>query len=276
MSDQINGVGIDEQTIPEELPTSNVEEEAEARPAEATTEAEQTTDESSDSAEESLPADHKQREAFIKMRQRIKELEAKQTDQDDLDLVNLARGVPTGFETPVQTPNNQFDETDPVTKAFLDRVKQAELTAKAAEAKASAKLEDFEAWQKYPFLRPTAPKTEEQKLFLEQVREKYMADSLKARSLGKQAPSLVDVADRINARFESFKKTTMEVGANEARKLDSQKEAAVLESAGTRTNLVPAASSDRVEELRRKANRGDNSALAELLKLEDPYIQGIE
>lgn len=259
MEDQeLQGVGV-EGTAPEENPASNVAE---------TNQTDQITDDS-----QMTPQDEGQREAFIKMRQKIKELEEKLTDRNsELDLVNLARGVTESDYAPTE---EGFDTSDEATQAFLQRVKMAELTAKQAEARATARIEDFEAWQEFPFLRPNTSRTPEQDLFLEDVKARYVAEQLKARSSGKKAPTLVEVARGVDKHHKTLRGISAQEATQQAQRIEAQKVVASVESSGTSINVAPSSNADRIEELRARVRRGDDAALAELNSLTDPFISSL-
>lgn len=254
MEDQnINGVGV-EGTAPEENPTSNQ------------SQTDQTSLQPDD--DQTLPQDDSQREAFIKMRQKIKELEGQLSQRDDeLDLVNLARGVTENDFVP--------EESEDPTQAILNRVQTAELLARQAEARASARIEDFEAWQEYPFLRPGTQRTPEQDLFLDDVKSRYVAEQLKARSEGKRAPTLLDIAKKVDKAHQTLRGAVVQQERQQAQKIESQKMVASVESAGTTINVAPSTNQDRIEELRMRVRRGDTAALSELNSLIDPFISSL-
>lgn len=251
MEDQeLQGVGV-EDTAPEENPASNQDQ------------IDQATDDN-----QMLPQDDSQREAFIKMRQKIKELEEQLTVRnDELDLVNLARGVTESDFVP--------EETEDPTQAILNRVQTAEMLARQAEARASARIEDFEAWQEYPFLRPNTQRTPEQDLFLEDVKARYVAEQLRARSEGKKAPTLLDVAKKVDKAHQSLRSATTQQVQQQQQKVDAQKTVASVESAGTTINVAPSSNSDQIEALKERVRRGDSNALAELNTLLDPFISSL-
>ncbi len=271
------GVGMTEEVIPEEQPASEVESEQE--------ETSQSAQEKPESAsqETDFPVDQdKQKQAFYAMRKRIEELESKTKQQDeDLDLVNLARGnthsPDQGFQ-PVNPslPGVEFDESDPATQAFLSKVQTAEQQANAARQEATAaraQLEDFEAWQAFPQLNPNSPTAD--RPFIRDVARQYAARRLEAIGQGKQPPRLVDVAKETQNRYEEIRSQAKEQGATEAQATLARKEAANLESRGTTVSVETPSDNNRIEELRRRVNRGDDAALTELIKLTDPYIDQI-
>jgi len=234
-----------------------------------------------DALSESLPEEpEKQKKAFYAMRKKIEELEEKTKQyEEDLNLLNLARGIPeaeAGYQ-PIQTQQPQgveYDLNDPATRAFLGEVQRAKTEAEQARRaalEAQAQQEDFEAWQKYPQLNPKSPKPD--KVFIEDVQQAYIAERLKAESQGRRPPRLVEVADKVQKRYEEIQRRAKEQGAQEAKATLAKKEAATLESKGTTIgtmNVEP----DRVEELRARVRRGDMDALAELNKLVEPTLSG--
>lgn len=266
--------GVEEQTAPEEVPASNTDTTDETRPVSDEVEVDESGQETDDVATEGSD-DPKQREAFIKMRQKIKELEDKlDTQEDDFDLVSLARGITD--PQPQSDDGVEMDMSDAATRHFMNRVANAEAIAKAAERKALARIEDMEAWQEYPFLKPEATRTPEQKLFLEDVKNAYIKASLDARVGGKTPKTLVQVAREVEKRHELLRASGLEKATSKAQQVKAQKEAATLESKGTTTNVAPSTDEEHRAELRRRVNMGDIQALAELNSLEDPYISGIE
>lgn len=229
--------------------------------------------------EEDFPSDvGKQREAFYAMRKRIKELEEQdQQQEEDLDLINIARGtVNQGQQAEYpqqQQSTDMFDTSDPATQAFTNEVQQARneaLRARQEAQKAQAQMEDFEAWQKYPYLRPRSAKTEEEKLFVDDVQKEYIAANIKAVSQGRPKLRLVEVADKVRERFEKIKSQGREQAATETAATLAQKEAATLEAQGTKTQIISQGPSN--DEIRRRINMGDSDALAESLKSSDPFL----
>lgn len=222
----------------------------------------------------------KQKQAFYAMRKKIEELEGRAEEQDeDIDFLNIARGVtetqiPSGYVA--QTQQGKFDESDPATQAFLQEVQQARYEAQAARREAlaaKAQQEDLEAWSKYPALNPKS--TNRDKGFIADVQAQYVLERNKAIATGKNLPRLVDVADKVQKRYDEIRAQAKEQGATEERATQAQKEAATIESRGTTVgtmNVEP----DRVEELRARARRGDEDALTELNKLTDPFISNWE
>lgn len=222
----------------------------------------------------------KQKQAFYAMRKKIEELEGRAEEQDeDIDFLNIARGVtetqiPSGYVA--QTQQGTFDESDPATQAFLQEVQQARYEAQAARREAlaaKAQQEDLEAWSKYPALNPKS--TNRDKGFIADVQAQYVLERNRAIATGKNLPRLVDVADKVQKRYDEIRTQAKEQGATEERATQAQKEAATIESRGTTVgtmNVEP----DRVEELRARARRGDEDALTELNKLTDPFISNWE
>ena len=231
--------------------------------------------------QDDFPKDEKeQRKAFYEMRKKIKELEEKDsTGQEDLNLIDLARGTnpsPQPAVSPTQTPqsNGMFDQSDPATLAFLTEAQKAKNEAVSARQEAqhaNAQLEDFEAWQKYPFLNPKSTKTEEQKLFTEDVQKEYVTARLKAVSQGKANPRLIEVADKVKNRYEKIRSQARAEGQEEAAVTQAAKSEATRESRGTTVNLQQQGQSD-TDALRRRINKGDIDATAELLKKTDPFL----
>lgn len=222
----------------------------------------------------------KQKQAFYAMRKKIEELERRAEEQDeDIDFLNIARGVtetqiPSGYIA--QTQQGQFDESDPATQAFLQEVQQARYEAQVARREAlaaKAQQEDLEAWSKYPALNPKS--TNRDKGFIADVQAQYVLERNRAIATGKNLPRLVDVADKVQKRYDEIRTQAKEQGATEERATQAQKEAATIESRGTTVgtmNVEP----DRIEELRARARRGDEDALTELNKLTDPFISNWE
>lgn len=240
-----------------------------------------SVDKPQDAPQDDFPKTEKeQREAFYSMRKKIKDLETRdQQGQEDLNLIDLARSAsppnPNQAFTPQNIPQNNgmFDTTDPATQAFLNKAQKAELDAQAARQdaqRANAQLEDFEAWQKFPFLNPKSTKTEEQQIFADDVQKEYIAAKLKAVSQGKVAPRLVEVANKVQDRHEKIRSQAREQGKEEATNTQIAKSEATRESRGTQVNLQ--GEGQDIEALRRRVNRGDMDAQAELLKKTDPFL----
>ncbi len=223
----------------------------------------------------------KQKQAFYSMRKKIEDLEGKLSQQnEDFGLVDMARGTIQDSQAVYQPSypqnNGVFDETDPATQAFLgeaQRAKQEAVNARQEALKAQAQMEDFEAWQKYPQLNPKS--TNRDKTFVEDVQSQYVSERLKALQRGQQPPRLIEVADKVQNRYEEIRNQAKEQALSESRATMEQKEAASLESQGTRVDMSGSSDESRIEELRDRVRRGDSNALTELNKLTDPYIQTI-
>lgn len=221
-----------------------------------------------------------QKKAFYSMRKKIDDLEGKLANQqDDLDLVNMARGTPNQegpFNPNYQAQGNSFDTSDPATQAFLDeaqKAKQEAISARQAATAAQAQMEDFEAWSKYPKLNPKSP--DRDKTFSDDVQRSYVAERLRALNAGKAPPRLVEVAEQVEKRHEEIRTTAKEQALAESKATMEQKQNATLESQGTQVDLSASADEGKIEALRARVRRGDDNALMELNKLTDPYISSI-
>jgi len=264
--ENLKGVEGEEKTPSEEQPASE----------------EKTTQKTEDVLSQSdFPEDaDKQKQAFYSMRKKIEELESKLSQQEqDADLINMARGtseIPTGYVPQPSTPGVMFDESDPATQAFLSeaqRAKQEAMAARQAAMAAQAQMEDFEAWQKYPELNPKSPN--KNKAFIDDVQKEFLAERLKAIQQGRQPKRLVEVAEQVQKHYEEIRNQAKEQALSESKATMEQKEAASLESRGTKVDLTGSADESRIEELRARVRRGDTNALTELNKLSEPYIQSI-
>lgn len=222
----------------------------------------------------------KQKQAFYAMRKKIDELEGKlQHNDEDLDLINMARGtqdVPQGYE-PNTTPQNvMFDESDPATKAFMDEAQKAKQEAQAARQtalRAQAQMEDFEAWNKYPELNPKS--ATKNKAFIDDVQKEFMAERIRAMQQQRQPKRLVEVAEVVQKHYEEIRNQAREQALTESKATMELKEAASLESQGTTVDLSGSDDESKIEELRARIRRGDTQALTELNRMSDPYIQSI-
>lgn len=272
--------GVDEEKVqPSAEEEKSPAAEVEGSETQVEDQAEDAQEEPEGALTESLPEEpEKQKKAFYAMRKKIEELEEKTKQyEEDLNLLNLARGIPetqAGYQ-PIQSTTSQgveYDLNDPATRAFLEEVQRAKIEAEQARRaalEAQAQQEDFEAWQKYPQLNPKS--SEADKAFIEDVQKTYIAERLKAESQGRRPPRLVEVADKVQKRYEEIRSQAKEQGASEAKATLAQKEAATLESRGTTVgsmNVEP----DRIEELRKRVRHGDMDALTELNKLTEPTL----
>jgi hypothetical protein len=273
-----NKKGVEEEVKPsEDKPASEVE----GSENDQTQDSQEKPEDAHSQAE--LPDEpEKQKEAFYSMRKKIEELENKLQKEDeakevydDVDWLNLSRGVSQTPGVNQQTTDYQYDESDPATKAFLDEVQKTKQEAYAARQEAltaKAQQEDFEAWQKFPQLNPKS--ADKDKRFIEDVSAQYVYERNRSLSLGKTPPRLVEVADKVQKRYEEIRSQAKEQGASEAKATLAEKDAASLESRGTR--ISAAESTDNLEELRQRVRQGDEDALAEYNKLTDPFLQGLE
>ena len=279
MDENNKGVIEGENTPQENIPAPEVEGESVAQATSDQTSVPQ--DKPDEALSEEFPTDpEKQKQAFYAMRKKIERYEANEAEQEeDLNFLDAARGViPNGEQVGVyQEPQTrEFDESDPATKAFLDEVRSAKteaITAKREAMAARAQMEDSEAWAKYPELNPKS--TEKDKGFIADVEAQYILERNKAISFGRPAPKLVEVADKVQKRYEEIRSQAKEQGANEERVTQAQKEAATIEARGTTIGTANTGS-DEIESLRARARRGDIEAVTELNKLTDPYISSME
>ena len=230
----------------------------------------------------SLPQEPvKQKEAFYAQRKTIDELQTKLKErEEEIALINLARGLPQteGVFTPQIPGSEQYDLSDPATANLvgqMQKVSQEANQARRAAKEAVASMEDSEAWQKFPALNPNSPDADD--VLIRAVSREYLAEQLRSTSAGKRPPRLVEVAETVQKQFEQIRNQGREQGASEVKENLAVKEAANLESKGTRVNLIeqgitPEDIAKSREALRARVRRGDMQALAELNKLEDPFF----
>jgi len=226
-------------------------------------------DESFPEADKAKTAWETQRKLIAEQRKRIAELEAKATPQpqeeDEVSWIDLARvpGVPQQ-----QTPND-LDLEDPATRMVYERTSLAELRANEATqqvAKLKADLENRDLWAKYPELNPKSQTRD--KGFARDLEAQFLLERNKALMKGLNPPLLVDVADRTQERYEVIRQTVRQQAAAQERQVIAQKEAASLESRGTNVSVVDN-NVERIADLRRRVNRGDEKAMIELMELKN-------
>jgi len=213
---------------------------------------------------EELPEEpDKQKEAFIKMRQklaeqerRLKELIEQQqvTQQRDSWLEEIRMGQPNVPPPPPFTPDTPVEEV-------AQRLTRAEMEAIRARQEAQAlraEMEDKEALEKFPELKTDRD-------FFEETSALYVKRNLEAAATGKKPITVAEAAEIVKQRWEKAAQSLKAQAAEEATKKLSEKERASLEAKGSSVNIQR--SSPKLEELRQKARMGDHSALTELVKL---------
>lgn len=237
----------------------------------------QTVDDVTDNGDELLPPADKanvawenQRKTIVEQRKKIAELEARsqtaQEPEDEINWIDLAR-VPG---VPQQMDPLGLDLDDPATRMVHERTSIAEQRAMEATqrvAKLEAELENRELWATYPELNPKSPNRD--KGFARDLEAQYLLERSKAISKGMNPPKLVEVADKLQERYDAIRQTVRQQAAQEERQVIAQKEAASLESRGTNVSVVDN-NAERIVELKRKVNRGGaegENALIELMSL---------
>lgn len=279
--DENNKGVIEEQDKPSENnPAPEVEGSENVSQETQTDQTQVSQDKPEEALSEEFPNDpEKQKQAFYAMRKKIKEYEENDKEgEEDISFLDAARGVsdPNIGVYQEESQGGRFDESDPATRAFLEEVRSAKteaISAKREAMAARAQMEDTEAWAKYPQLNPKS--TEKDKGFVADVEAQYILERNKAISLGRPKPKLVEVADKVQKRYEEIRSQAKEQGASEERVTQAQKEAASIEARGTTIGTANTGA-EEIESLRVRARKGDIEAITELNKLTDPYISSME
>lgn len=217
-----------------------------------------------------LPEDPtKQREAFIKMRQQLREqqrlleqqpvdpLEPEQTDEpvDTTLLDELLTYQPTPA-----LPPNRLDPTDPFNQAVNEQIMAAHAQAQEARQRAAsmeARLEKMEAESNFPTLKTD-------KYFRERVEEKLIVESLKATQSGKPRPSMSQIAKKINAELQTSRTQLQNTVRQEVRTELTQPIKQQTSGEG-RTSSANVDRTVDTSHLSRRINKGDRNALVEAL-----------
>lgn len=225
-------------------------------------EAPTTTEQQPTIAEDELPTEpDKQKEAFIKMRQELKEKndllkQYQQPTEDEFNVINQFRqGTFAAPESPLN-PETGLDE-------FTNRVTQAEQIAYSANQRISQleqQLEDQKLYAEFPELNPMSEDSRkpESKAFEEFVAGKAALEIMKGKK-----PDLVSIARKAKEAFGGLTAAQKEAITQEVTQTIQNKENATLEARGT-SFVAPKA--EDLSDLTRKVNRGDMDALTELLK----------
>lgn len=232
-----------------------------------TTSAEADENEFSERAEEipeELPEEpDKQKEAFIKMRQKLKAQEERlrelseqqQTEEEREGVLREFRGgfVPSTAPLPF-SPETPVEEV----AQRLTRAEQEALLARQEAKALRAEMEDKEAYEKFPEL-----KTDQD--FFEDTAALYVKRNLEASALGKKPITVAEAATIVKERREKAAEALKTKAAEEATQALTQKERASLEAKGSSVNVTR--TNPKIEELRQRVRMGDQSALSELVKL---------
>jgi len=204
----------------------------------------------------------KQREAFIKMRQELKELKSKHEtpeveEEPSESVLNMFRTQPEYNPQPI-TEDTELSE-------ITSRMTQAERMAYDANQRATdleRRLEDERLYSKFPYLKPGTKEYKENpkaKMMEEYVAGQYLLQQFQGKKV-----DLVKLAEDAEERFGAITQSQKEAGASEAVEKLRIKEQGSLEARGTQP-VVPKATNE--QELRDRVRRGDMSALQELAKL---------
>lgn len=220
-------------------------------------------------AQESAQADQlpdtpdKQQQAFIKMRQALKEKDdrLKQYEaqdglvDDEIDVINQFRQGAYSPQAPI-TPETELDE-------FTQRVSRAEQIAYQSNQRIESlerELEDQRLFSEFPELNP---KSEQSKTPQSKAFEEYVAGKAALEILKGQKPDLVSIARKAKESFSGMSSAQRDVISKEVAEEIQTKENATLEAKGS--SFV----ADRKEdfsEVNRRIWRGDMEALAYRLK----------
>ena len=216
-------------------------------------------------ADDDMPTEpDRQREAFIKMRQELKEKNdllkqyntQDQTVSDELDVINQFR---QGAYAPPQQTINQDTGIDEV----MQRMSQAEQVAYQSHQRVSQleqQLEDQKLFSEFPELNP---KSEESKKPESRAFEEFVAGKAALEIMQGKRPDIVAIARKAKQSFSGMTSSQREAITEEVTKNIHTRENATLEARGT--SYAPAVNDDD-SALRRNVNRGDMDALSELFK----------
>lgn len=209
--------------------------------------------------DDELPMDaEKQREAFIKMRQENKALRdsLEVNRREELDVINQFRN------NTFSQPETQLGE-DASLDEFTQRFTQSESVAYQANnrvAQLERELEDQKLYGEFPELNPTSElaKKPESMAFEEFVAGKAAIEMLKGNR-----PNLIEIARQSKSIFSNLTATQKEAIAETITRDLQTKDNATLEARGT--SFAPP-QAPNLDAIRRRANMGDHTAIAELLK----------
>lgn len=204
---------------------------------------------------EDLPEDpSKQREAFIKMRQKLSEFEKAQktvVDETPDPEMQATRDVVNGMRVaPSPLVFGQPDLNDPIAAARAE-AQQARHEAQTT----AAMLEDMQAEAEYPELRG---KSEADKLFQTQVQRAMVAEMYNAQVAGRSRKTLSQVTAQVKKEMSALTATYQQMSDEKAQQNLHNLEQAALEPRGQSANIEQPANN---EERSRQINRGNDNAL---------------
>jgi len=234
---------------------------AEQQEAEQQVEAPTTEEQQPEIAEDELPSEpEKQREAFIKMRQELKQqkeqLQQYQQPSEETEVINQ-------FRSGTYAPNLEPITADTDLDVFAQRVNQAESLATQSYSRISElerQLEDQQLYNEFPELNP---KSEENKKPDAQAFEEFVAGKAALQIMQGKKPNLVEIARKAKSVFGNLTQSQKEAITQEVTETIQTKENATLEARGT--SFVQSQGEDFTE-LNKRINRGDHDALTERLK----------
>lgn len=213
---------------------------------------------------EELPEEpNKQKEAFIKMRQKLKAQEERLRELSEQQRIEeeregILREFRGGFIPSAAPPPFSPDTSVEEVAERLTRAEREALLARQEAKALKAEMEDREAYEKFPEL-----KTDQD--FYEDTAALYVKRNLEAAALGKKPITVSEAAAIAKERREKAAEALKTKAAEEAAQALTQKERASLEAKGSSVNI--ARSNPKIEELRQRVRMGDQSALSELVKL---------
>lgn len=259
MNPEEQGVEVQEQPV-----QAAPESETEATAAAATTPAAEVPA----GQEDEMPTEpDKQKEAFIRMRQKIKEQEAllsqssqqqapqpeaAQPDEERVLDMFRQRHIPQVQISPEMAPDMAIHQVQQV--AY-----QSQMTAQQL-AEVQQELENERLWKVAPELNPENPDYNKPETI---AFEKHLAGLMVMERLAGKNPNIAALARKAKSDFAVLTKPQQEAIAQETLAVAAKQEQATLEARGAHQN-VPQQVDDT--SFRKGANKGDVDAIAALLK----------
>jgi len=258
MPEEAQGVEkAEEKTTVEEQDLASKADESQETPSPEGDENLDETSEDTDVSEDLPEGDEKTKKAFITMRKRIKELEAKTKEEEKQSSVleDIRAAYPGGYKA----PQAGISETTPLDEvsARLQQAERAAMQAQLETRRLKEQQEDQEAFNKFPELKTD-------KRFKKLVEDRYIRERFEAMQLGKAHKPVAKVAEEIKKELEEGSKEVKSKAAEEVAKNLSAKERASLEATGSSVNV--SRKSAKIAELKDKVRRGERDALTELAK----------
>lgn len=250
MLDDTEGVQTPVEDTTESVPQDEVPE---------TTQTDELAPEGDDVPDELPEDEQKRKDAFIKMRQELKQLKSQVRAGDESQGMSVLDELRRGNKPHVDPITPDTDLNQVTTRMTM--AERTALEAKQETVSLKGELENLRLYRAFPELDPEHPDHKKPET---QLLDQYVAGQmLLLASQGKKYDAIA-IARRAKDMFSTMTSTQKEQAADEAVKKLQKKELGSLEAKG---NSVAVPRSQNVEDLRSRIRRGDEQALTDRMKM---------